>query len=107
MSLKSLLTTLLDELKRKAIYWHYPHYHSEGATPYSAMRMGNWKLIHVMETNKYELYDLKNDISESKNLYDKEPEIAKKLIKSLEEWRKKMGHRCQPLKNKIQIEQID
>ena len=71
------------------------------------MRMGNWKLIHVMETNKYELYDLKNDISESKNLYDKEPEIAKKLIKSLEEWRKKMGHRCQPLKNKIQIEQID
>lgn len=91
ISLKPLLTTKLDELKRKAIYWHYPHYHSEGATPYSAIRMGNWKLIHVMETNKYELYDLKNDISESKNLYDKEPEIAKKLIKSLVDWKKKMG----------------
>lgn len=86
-----MLTTKLDELKRKAIYWHYSHYHSEGATPYSAIRMGNWQLIHKMEKRKYELYDLKNDISESKNLYSKEPEIAKKMITSLEDWKKKMG----------------
>lgn len=91
VDIKPLLTSENGKLKRKSIYWHYPHYHTEGATPYSAVRNGDWKLIHTIETNSYELYNLKTDISESKNLIDSEPALAAKLKKELEAWKKKMG----------------
>jgi len=91
LSIKSIITSETGSLKRKSLYWHYPHYHTEGATPYSAVRSSDWKLIHTIETNTYELYNLKLDISESKNLIDSEPTIATKLKKELESWKKKMG----------------
>jgi arylsulfatase A-like enzyme len=90
ISIKSILTSETGSLKRKSLYWHYPHYHTEGATPYSAVRNGDWKLIHTIETNTYELYNLKSDLSESKNLIDSEPAIAAKLKKELENWKKNM-----------------
>jgi arylsulfatase A-like enzyme len=96
--IKSLLISENGKLKRKSLYWHYPHYHTEGATPYSAVRNGDWKLIHTIETNSYELFNLKTDISESKNLIDAEPVIAAKLIKELESWKKKMGAQMPVLK---------
>ena len=85
---KSLLPLMQEKaVERKAIYWHYPHYHQEGGVPYSAVRMGNWKLIENFENNTFELYNLKDDISESNNLIDQRPEIAKKLKIKLENWR--------------------
>ena len=33
------------ELKRNALYWHYPHYHGNGIGPQGAIRKGNYKLI--------------------------------------------------------------
>ena len=74
-------------LDREALFWHYPHYHPGGAVPYSAIRKGDWRLLQNFETNEFELYNLKQDISESQNLIDAEPEIAKKLKKDLQEWR--------------------
>ncbi len=91
VALKSLLQPETGKLKKRSLYWHYPHYHTEGATPYSAVRNGDWKLIHTIETNTYELYNLKTDISETKNLIDSEPAVAAKLIKELEAWKKKVG----------------
>ena len=79
------------KIKRKAIYWHYPHYHTEGATPYSAIREGDWKLINVLESNTFELYNLKNDIGESIELSTKYPKKADKLKKDLQDWRNKIG----------------
>lgn len=90
VDIKPLLITENGKLKRKSIFWHYPHYHTEGATPYSAVRSGDWKLIHTIETNSYELFNLKTDISETKNLIGSEPVIAGKLKKELEAWKKKM-----------------
>jgi arylsulfatase A-like enzyme len=90
VDIKPLLLSKACKLNKRVLYWHYPHYHTEGATPYSAIRDGDWKLIHTIETNSYELFNLKNDISESKNLYDSEPAIAAKLIKELESWKKDM-----------------
>lgn len=91
VNITPLLTSENGKLKRKSLYWHYPHYHTEGATPYTAVRNGDWKLIHTIETNSYELYNLKIDISESKDLINSEPAIAAKLKKELEAWKKKMG----------------
>jgi len=54
---ESLLTLLTDkgQLKRDAIYWHYPHYHPGSATPYGAIREGDWKLIEFYEDQRVEL----------------------------------------------------
>lgn len=91
VDIKPLLISEKGKLKKRSLFWHYPHYHTEGATPYSAVRHGDWKLIHTIETNSYELYNLNTDISESKNLIDSEPTIAAKLKKELETWKKKVG----------------
>ena len=49
-----------------------------------AVRSGKWKLRRVKK--KTELYDLKADISEKKNLADKHPEIVKRLSGLMEEF---------------------
>lgn len=91
MSLLPILTNKKGKLTRDAIYWHYPHYHSEGATPYSAIRQGDWKLIHFYETGKKELYNLKKDQGEQTELQEKEPRLTAQLFTKLEAWRQQVG----------------
>jgi hypothetical protein len=74
-------------LAREALYWHFPHYHSNVATPVGSLRAGDWKLIEFFEDNRIELYNLKNDIGEKQNLAAKEPEKAASLLKQLHHWR--------------------
>ena len=56
-------------LEEKPIFWHYPHYnqHPQSA-PHSVIRSGSWKLMEFLETGKIELYDLAEDLGESKDL---------------------------------------
>jgi arylsulfatase A-like enzyme len=85
---KSLLPLMQEKgVERDAVYWHYPHYHQQGGVPYSAVRMGDWKLIENFEMNTFELYNLKDDISESHNLIYQRPEIAETLKIKLINWR--------------------
>ncbi len=56
--------------------------------PCSAIISGQWKLIEYFEDNEFELYDLKNDISEKNNLKDSNPEQLKKLYAIMQQWRK-------------------
>ena len=66
-----------QKLDRDAIYWHFPHYrHNPG--PYSIIREGDWKLIKFYE-GPMELFDLKNDLGETKNLATAMPEKVKGL----------------------------
>ncbi len=79
-------------LKRKAIFWHYPHYHRYTNSPYSIIRSGDWKLIKWYDHSKqFELYNLKDDISEKNDLSRKMPEKVKKLNSDLETWLKSVG----------------
>ena len=68
-------------LKKRELYFHFPIYlepynvHLDsGSDPLFRTRPGsviikdNWKLHHYYEDNNFELYNLENDISESKNL---------------------------------------
>lgn len=91
VSLVPILKFSENKLKREAVYWHYPHYHLEGATPYSAIRKGNWKLIHLMETNSYELYNLKDDIGEENDLARVEIKIKEELRHDLDAWKIEVG----------------
>ncbi|MDF1756012.1 MAG: sulfatase [Verrucomicrobiales bacterium] len=85
---------------RHDLFWHYPHYHSMGAQPYSAIRSGNWKLIEIFgpEQNELELYDLESDIHENTNLLKQEPEKAQILHGKLLDWRTSVGAQL-PSKN--------
>jgi len=85
---KSLKPVILTNQKyERPLFWHYPHYH-EGDAPYSAVRLGDWKLIEFFENNSLELYNLKDDVSESNNLILANPKKAKELKKLLDKWRK-------------------
>ena len=84
------ITALLrgaDRLKRDTLYWHYPHYHPGSATPYSAVREGDWKLIHFFEDNHSELYNLAADIGEKTDLAAANPGKASALRAKLDAWR--------------------
>jgi arylsulfatase A-like enzyme len=79
------------KLKRKAIYWHYPHYHGSGNRPSGAVRAGDYKLIEWYEDNSVELYNLKNDIGEKHDLAKKMPDKAAELQGMLARWRTEMN----------------
>ena len=89
----SLLPLLRDKgsFEREAIYWHYPHYHPGGATPYGAIRRGDWRLVEFFEDDRVELYDLKNDVGEAKDLAAVMPEKARELQRYLADWRASVG----------------
>jgi arylsulfatase A-like enzyme len=77
-------------LDREALYWHYPHYHPGGAEPYSAVRAGDWRLLHYYDGDRLELYNLEEDLGERNNLVDQRPEKAKELKQMLDDWRQEV-----------------
>jgi len=79
------------KLNRKAIYWHYPHYHGSGNRPSGAVRAGDYKLIEWYEDNSVELYNLKSDIGEKHDLVKEMPEKAAELQGMLGRWLKQMN----------------
>jgi arylsulfatase A-like enzyme len=91
----SLLPILRDSsgsLAREAIFQHFPGYLGMGlgkwrTTPVSLIEIGDWKLMEFLESNALELYNLKDDIGESKNLAALMPEKAAELHSKLLAWR--------------------
>ena len=76
----SLLPILQGEsLPERSLIWHYPHYGNQGGDPSSIIRKGDWKLIHYHETDKVELYDLKEDVGEENDLAGSYSELAEQL----------------------------
>lgn len=89
----SLAKLLIDneEIKNRPLFWHYPHYHTEGAVPYSAVRFNNYKLIHNLENDELELYNLNYDLGEKNNIAHKNLEITYYLYNMLQKWKKKIN----------------
>ncbi|MDO8541843.1 MAG: sulfatase [Opitutaceae bacterium] len=81
-------------LKRQEIYWHYPHYNNGNlgrAMPFTAVRQGDFKLLQFHEDGRLELYNLKEDIGETKNLAELRPKKVGELSSKIERWRKDVG----------------
>jgi arylsulfatase A-like enzyme len=78
------------ELKRDALYWHYPHYSNQGGIPGGAIRMGDYKLFENYEDGSVSLYNLKNDVGESKDLTSKETGRTEHMKKKLHAWYKEV-----------------
>lgn len=62
-------------------YWEF---HERGFQ--QAVRMGDWKYIRPAK-GKPELFDLKSDLGEKKNVYAEQPEVVKKIESYLKEAR--------------------
>lgn len=75
----------------RPLFWHYPHYHPGGATPYGAVRQGDWRLIEFYEDGRLELYNLREDLGESRDLAATHPEKRDELHRLLQEWRTAAG----------------
>lgn len=73
------------KLRRNALFWHYPH---NDYWAMSAVRQGDYKLIEYLEDGRVELYNLRDDIGETKNLAGKLPSKATELRSRLHGWRK-------------------
>jgi arylsulfatase A-like enzyme len=89
---RSLLTELKgNKGKPRTLYWHYPHYHGSTWKPGASIREGDWKLIKFYDQEKVELYNLKKDPSEKKDLAKKNSEKSKELEYKLIAWQKQMN----------------
>lgn len=80
--------------RRDELFWHYPHYqHYQlgGATPYGAIRKGDFKLIEFFSDMRVELYNLREDIGEQNDLAAKMPGKVDYLRARLHAWRVEVG----------------
>lgn len=76
-----------DSLPERPLFWHYPHYSNQGGTPHGAVRLGDFKLIEWYEDMSVELFDLKNDPGERREISRQSPEKTTELLNSLRDWR--------------------
>jgi arylsulfatase A-like enzyme len=74
----SMLPTLLGkpakQKKHEFLYWEF---HEGGFK--QAVRMGDWKAVRLAANGKLELYNLKEDISETVDAADSYPEIVERI----------------------------
>lgn len=81
-----------QQLERDALFWHYPHYNQHPESfPAGVVRQGDWKLIEAYETGELSLYNLADDLGESRNLADSQPDQAAALQRRLAAWRTAVG----------------
>ncbi|MDA1247826.1 MAG: sulfatase [Planctomycetota bacterium] len=81
-----------DSLDRKSLFFHYPNYAFHQANPLGgAIREGDFKLIENFADRSLELYNLKEDLSEKRNLASDKPDVARAMQQRLADWRKVSG----------------
>jgi len=85
MSLVPLLKG--GDLKRGPLFWHYPHYGNQGGAPSGAVRDGDWKLIEWYEDGRLELFNLRTDMAEARNVAAENPDKVRGLHAKLVAWR--------------------
>ena len=76
---------------RDALYWHYPHYGNQGGFPGGAIRMGDWKLVENYEDGAVELYNLREDIGEKRDLAAAQPARVTAMRAKLHAWYREVG----------------
>ncbi len=97
--------------RERAFVWHFPYYHPETGfaqarptigvddfaisqtRPQSAIRAGEWVLLHFYEDDRDELYHLPSDASEQRDLAAREPARARELRRRLDDHLRAVGAR--------------
>ena len=99
VDLVPLLKGTVAKLEDRALFWHFPAYlQSYGQVndeqrdplfrtrPCSIIRHGDWKLHQYFEDGGLELYNLKDDVGETKNLAESNAEQRQQLLSELQTW---------------------
>jgi hypothetical protein len=73
------------------LFWHYPHYSNQGGGPCGAIRVGDLKLVEWYEDMRVELFNLKSDLEEKRDLSKTEPENARALQQQLQDWQESVN----------------
>lgn len=73
-------------LKERAIFFHIASTYKH--SPCSVIRQGDWKLIQFLKNGNVELYNLRTDLKESKNLAVEQPEVTDAMLEQLVQWRR-------------------
>lgn len=76
-----------ETIPERPLFWHYPHYSDQGGRPSGAVRLGDWKLIEFFEDGHLELFNLRSDPGEQRNVAVREKGHAAKLLALLKDWR--------------------
>jgi arylsulfatase A-like enzyme len=90
LDLTAVLTRPQTRLPQRTLFFYYPHYYST-TTPVSAIRSGNWKLLEYFTGQHVELFNLDQDLGESRNLAKTEPQMRDALLLQLRTWRQTVG----------------
>lgn len=83
----------IEQESQRSLFWHYPVYNYAGWRPGGAIRSGDWKLIEFYENGEVELFNLRDDPNETKNLAASSSATASRLKEELQAWRKIVGAR--------------
>jgi hypothetical protein len=89
-------------LPQRTLFWHFPNYTNQGGVPAGAVREGVWKLVENYEDGGSELYNLAEDIGETTNLANQQPDRARELRGKLAAWRIRVG--AQELRRNAQFD---
>lgn len=93
-ALSDVLIGKTDESRIAPLYFRRPpdrdSFYGDNDLPDLGMRQGKWKLLCEFDGSDSELYDLENDLSESKNLAGQNTDILKKMKNQLMAWNQSM-----------------
>ena len=89
-SFVNLLRSEQDKTREeRPLVWHFPNNwgpKGPGIGPSSAIRLGDWKLIYYHDSQRYELFNLAEDLGEQTNLADQQADVRDRLAAELAEY---------------------
>ena len=86
---QSFVSALIGEKEYagvRPLFWHFPNEwgpSGPGIGAASTVRKGNWKLIYYHGDKRMELFNLKEDIGETNNLFIENPNKAREMAETL------------------------
>ena len=95
----------------RALFWHFPAYLQSyqvigeqrdplfRSRPCGIIRVGDWKLHEYFEDGGLELYNLRQDIGETRNLSRSNPEKTAELLDLMRQWRSRVDAPVPTAKN--------
>jgi arylsulfatase A-like enzyme len=79
------------KLTERGLLWHMPHYSPQHGKPSSAYRKGDWKIVRFYEDDRYELYNLTQDLRETRELSKENPERLKEMKRKMNQALNELG----------------
>ena len=89
LSFKKSLSGKFQDNSKRPIFWHSPRPRpkSTGDLANTAIRLGDYKLLDFYREGRVELYNLKEDMRESKNLSETMQNKKEELLHLVRKWR--------------------